>query len=457
MARTPKLDCACKAKRRAIAACLSVAAASVAGIAQAQTFNSGSTGADGALDLTGTPSGTVVDFNPKTMHVSTNPNAFIDPEGDNVFHFTTITIPAGVTLKMWSKYLSGPVYLLAQGAVDVAGTIDLNGENGQQRSNSTATRRPAFPGPGGFLGGIAGNYSSTPQGSALPGGGPGGGIAPNGFDPSTGNNGPGYGGKLTATPMLVPLIGGSGGGGGSSNEYQVWGSGGGAGGGALLIASGVSINLSGTIYANGGAGGSYDGVHGGCQNYAGGGGAGGSVRLVARVLQGSGRIEVYGNGGNTNNCRSAPWVADAGVVRLEAFQQNWGYAIPYGNYYQGSPLNSFVPTTPPPTIQVVSVAGQTVPANPTGSFDLADVTINSGPTVPVEIVIKAHYVPAGTIPTLYLFSLEGKDQQVASPALLSTGTPGETQSIITVDKNVTFPPGFSRGYVRASWTAGSGS
>src|SRR5215469_15475999 len=73
-----------------------------------QTFNSGSNGSDGALNLT-TP-GTIY-FDPKTFSPPLN------PAGDNIFNFTTINISAGVTVKLSSKVLTGPIYWLAQGAV----------------------------------------------------------------------------------------------------------------------------------------------------------------------------------------------------------------------------------------------------------------------------------------------------------------------------------------------------
>src|SRR5438270_208703 len=56
-----------------------------------QTFSSGSTGIDGALNLT-TP-GTIL-FNPKTF------NPPLDQDGDNIYNFTTINIGAGVTVKL---------------------------------------------------------------------------------------------------------------------------------------------------------------------------------------------------------------------------------------------------------------------------------------------------------------------------------------------------------------------
>src|SRR4051794_9071413 len=69
---------------------------------EAQSFSSGSTGADGALTFT-TPG--TYNFDPKALN--------IDPEHDNIFNFTTITIGPGVILKFTSKILSGPVYWLA--------------------------------------------------------------------------------------------------------------------------------------------------------------------------------------------------------------------------------------------------------------------------------------------------------------------------------------------------------
>ncbi len=133
----------------------------------AQAFDSGSTGADGALDFSGTPSGTTVDF---------IPNAFsppLDPEGDSIYHFTTINIPAGVTVRFRADIAgSAPIHWLATGAVSIDGTLDLSGENGHGFSSVDA-RVPAVPGPGGFAGGIG---SRQPNTQAQTGFGPGGGC-----------------------------------------------------------------------------------------------------------------------------------------------------------------------------------------------------------------------------------------------------------------------------------------
>jgi hypothetical protein len=402
------------------------------GVARAQAFSSGSNGSDGALDLTGTPSGTTVEFDPVALGK--------DPEKDNIFHFTTITIPAGVTLKLTTaKMPRASVYWLATGAVDIKGTVDLSGGAGHPRSKTTADRKPSIPGPGGFPGGIGGNVGPQSRGAAHAGAGPaaGQGLANN----TSFQNGRGAG--PFGNKFLVPLVGGSGGAGGVTGEFEWWAGGGGAGGGALLIASTVSISVTGAILANGGYGGFGTG---GCyQQYSGGGGSGGAIRLVAPVLQGSGTLRVeqgYVNVGN--GCvQSGESYGAPGIVRLEAFQHSWGYSIPSGSYSSGSPISSFVPSTPPPSIMVTSIGGVAVPPSPTGTFEMPDAVINTG--APVEVQIQAKNVPPGSVPKLYLFSLEGADQILdATPLVGSLPTS-------TAGASVTFPSGFTRGYVRVKW------
>jgi len=412
-----------------VGACVALVSLTISGHAWAQTFNSGSTGADGAFDLSSVPSGTTIEFDP--IH---EPRlAGKDPEKDNVYHFTTITIPAGVTVHMSAKYTNGPIYWLATGAVNIGGTVNLSGEVGNPITYSSAVRVPATPGPGGYPGGVGGNIAAGARGAAQSGLGPGSGL---GFG-SVGNTSDPYyrglGATLAGSTYLVPLIGGSGGGGGACPNYECWGGGGGAGGGAILVASSVSLTIAsgGTIRADGGPG-----TSGGAW-YEGGGGGGGSIRLLAPVIAGTGTLSVQGGGGTYVQ------LGAAGRIRLEAYQQNAGFSI-NGNYTTGSPLNSFVPTTPPPGIQVIGVAGQSVAPNPTGSFDTADVTINSNQSVVVNI--KGHYIPVGTVPKLYIFSLEGNDQVITCSPL--TGSYEDSDATA----EVTFPAGYTRGYVRANWT-----
>ena len=65
------------------------------GRAEAQTFNSGSTGADGA-------------FNPAANTTLTLP-------ATGVFNFTTVNIPNGVTVKFTKNVANTPVTILASG------------------------------------------------------------------------------------------------------------------------------------------------------------------------------------------------------------------------------------------------------------------------------------------------------------------------------------------------------
>jgi len=196
--------------------------------AEAQSFNSGSIGSDGPLFLT-TP-GTVL-FDPRTFTPRLNPSC------DNIYHFTTIHIGKGVTVKLSSNILNGPVFWLAQGPVQIDGVIDLSGEHGGTT--------PSSGGAGGFAGGP---------------------IRKAGYGPDS---------EFKLNAFLVPLVGGSGGAGGGTV-------GGGAGGGGLLIASSASIALNGSIVADGGS--SVDGT----------GGNGGAIRLVAPIIEGSGSLSARG-------------------------------------------------------------------------------------------------------------------------------------------------------------------
>lgn len=130
-------------------------------VAHAQTFESGSDGSDGALNLT-TPG--TIDFDPGALG--------LDADGDHIFHFTTINIAADVTLRLSARQINGPVFWLASGDVQIDGIIDLNGEDGQSRQDIQENNRlSAVPGSGGFGGGLG----STVNGAATPGLGPGGG------------------------------------------------------------------------------------------------------------------------------------------------------------------------------------------------------------------------------------------------------------------------------------------
>ena len=195
-------------------------------------FTIGSTGADGALNFS-TPG--TFDFDPVVLGK--------DVDGDNIYHFTTINIGAGVTLKLRaSKVRNRSVVWLATGAVTIAGTLDLSGADGNPASIGQA-RVFAEPGPGGYPGGAGGQTGSPATAGFGPGGGPYRGINTRGCGAShalaSACSGLAYGNTL-----IVPLRGGSGGGGGSAVANNP-GAGGGAGGGAIRIVSSGTITVSG--------------------------------------------------------------------------------------------------------------------------------------------------------------------------------------------------------------------
>lgn len=394
----------------------------------AQDFDSGSDGSDGALTLT--EPGEVV-FDPTTFDPP------LDPDRDNVFHFTTVTIGAGVTVRLPANKLnSRPVFWLASEAVEIHGTLDLSGENGYRGGDPIlARRRPSEPGPGGFAGGV-GQFDSSP---AQPGFGPGGGKIPvrtdlgsdgagyaqRGFD-SFGN--PGLGGETYGNTFLVPLVGGSGGGGAHRHN----GAGGGAGGGALLIASSISISGSGTILASGGEGGFAPPGF-----LVSGGGSGGAIRLVAPAIGWSGTLSAVGGLGGKQSNQSR---GGFGRIRLDAFQQDFtGTADPTPTF--GSPF--LVLPAGQPSVRVVSVAGEPVSPNPMGTFEMPDVTIMEGGQASVEI--EARNVPAGTVVKLHLYSENGADQIVDTTPLEGT------DELSTASATIEIPPGFSRSFARVEF------
>src|SRR5262245_43826796 len=182
----------------------------------------------------------------------------LDSDRDNVFHFTTITIGQGVIVKMPFNALQGrPVIWLATGAVQIDGTIDLDGQAGADPAPG-GLMRASTPGPGGYPGGVGfgGVGFTIERGADLRRGlGPGGA----GSHGHAGHavNGPvfvGFEGGAYGNAWAGPLRGGSGGGGAGAVGGPA-GGGGGAGGGALRIFSTTSIVVNGVLTANGGNGG----------------------------------------------------------------------------------------------------------------------------------------------------------------------------------------------------------
>ncbi len=402
------------------------------------TFNSGSTGADGA-------------FNPTQSQQIQLPES-------GVFNYTTVNIPAGVTITYKRNSKNTPVTILASGNVTIAGTIDVSGGNGS--APSLPFGGGGIGGPGGFDGGRGGLLFSSFS-SGLSGEGPGGGsggLGNLGNGPSCRGGGGGYaitggeetgcgnkGGNRYGAKTLLPLTGGSGGGGGGA--LTLTGGSGGGGGGAVLIASSGTITFSngtGTITAKGGAAG-YNGG-GNCFGSQGGGGggsgSGGAIRLVANTITVvAGGIAFLNADGGFNSCGIA---GGYGYVRLEASNFN-GLSVDTSpkEFTIGQP--GLVTLSNVPTLRINSVGGVNAPASPSGTFHATpDITLPTTQTNPVTVALQAANIPLGTTIEVRLTPASGNPASVQSAPL--TGTVAAS----TATASLTLPAGQSLLYATAS-------
>ena len=288
--------------RRPMCRSLAVALIAVLTSTSALAVDSGSTSADGALSPT----------------VNTE---IVLPES-GILNYTTVNIPAGVTVTFKPNAANTPVYMLASGDVTIASTVSVNGQDAAATGtdgdgNQGDDGVPGLGGPGGFAGGRGGRDDAAKRPAIICGGaglGLGGGVG--GVEGGDGCNATGYfhyiggGGayganaypvysahcnnasyaKAYGSALLQPLVGGSGGGGGlGGTNYP--GAGGGGGGGAILIASSGTLKLTGSITAIGGDGGGLAGTGVGSR---GAGGSGGAIRLLGTVVTGGGTLSAEG-------------------------------------------------------------------------------------------------------------------------------------------------------------------
>lgn len=372
-------------------------------------YLSGSTGADGA-------------FNPTVSQSVQLPDS-------GVFNYTSVNIPAGVTITYKKNAANTPVTLLASGDVTIAGTINV-GATAPADANDISG--PGLGGPGGYnggrggqAGGDAGNWVNGSGGPNIgrAGVGPGGGAPGTVIKPNPTWNattaGPGGGGSYSAasagvgsycpaTPgatygnvNMLPLVGGSGGGGGAGGSVLP-GTGGGGGGGAILIAASGTISVTGSILADGGLPVSATTTNG--RGARGGGGSGGAIRLIATTISGNGTISAAGGSysGEFSNqsVGSSYYVCTSydngahnggpGRIRLES-ETLTRTAATNPLYVGGAPGPSFVPGLP--SLRIASIAGLAVPATPTGN---GDVTLSPDAPNPVTVAFVTSGITVGT-------------------------------------------------------------
>jgi hypothetical protein len=335
--------------------------------------NTGSNGSDGA-------------FNPTANTVI---NMASHPDG--IYQYTSVNIPANVTVTFIPNANNTPVTWLVQGNVVISGLVDVRG----QSENGNSANVPGKGGPGGGVGGYGGQGSSPlpHRGEGLGGGDasqPGvNAIGGNGSYATVGEARTYYGllqvaaGLTYGNRYLVPLNAGSGGGGSM-------GMGGGGGGGAILIASDRTIRVDGAVSADGGAG-----IGG--PPYS-GSGSGGGIRLLAPQILGRGGLSALGAA-----CMDK---AGDGYVRLDVLDDQF-FGTLSGSASRGFNPILIAPANQNVSLAIQSVAGNAVPPNPTGVLITPDVTISSQQANPIPIIFQCANIPLNTPITVVVRPVNG--------------------------------------------------
>ena len=231
--------------------------------------------------------------------------------------YNNVTVNNGITWsgKAWDTNTGGILGFMAKGTVTITGNIIINGGNGLTNAGTTTGN----PTGGGYWGGYGrkntgsagkaqqgegttgagteshvanGNGAGGAAGDDRTGGGGGNGAA--GSNGSGGDSGSSFFGRAGnssgAAELTTIVFGGGGGGGAEFADVHQAGSGGGGGGIVLIYAK--TLSITGTITANGGAGGN------GTDRAPGGGGAGGSVLIKSQTATlGSNRITATAGAG----------------------------------------------------------------------------------------------------------------------------------------------------------------
>ncbi len=386
-------------------------------VAPVWAFDSGSTGVDGALRPT---EDTII-----TMPIG------------GTLQYSDINIPAGITVRFMNNP-DGPVTpatILVQGDATINGVIDISGRSGSDVFPAVLLAAGSYAGGAPQIG-----RGGTGQG---PGGGAGGSSNSTGVGGSYGSLGGAgaFNPSALRSPVygsisLQPLLGGSGGG-TARREAGVplnIGGFGGGGGGAMLFAVSGTLTLNGNILANGGNG-SPLAVTSGVSRGS-GGGSGGGVRLIASLLAGSGNININGGQGGFGTGNVNGGGGGHGRVRLE------GDEIIFSGTVTPNTITSVSLSTPEPiipanfpTVRISSVAGNAVPANPTGANDIV---LPSTLSNPVTVEFTATQVPTGSTIELSLVPTTSGNRTTVTSGALTGSLESSTASV-----EVTLPTGAS--------------
>jgi hypothetical protein len=355
------------------------------------TYNSGSTGANGAFPPAAIPTGATSIL----MDLGSGNLTYKDAQGGNlgtgtvgtpdnagVYNFTTFNLPAGINLTFTPDSLNRPVQFLDSGDVTIAGNIIVSGQSYQGKKGGAG-------GPGGFNGGDGGGDTTSTTLNGGAGAGPAGGEGWSGSVVVAGS-------LLIANQQLTPLFGGSGGGGGQGNVANP-GDGGGAGSGSLILASNGTITLNGYINAIGGSGTTIN--YRGSDSSA--GGSGGAVRLVANTVKGGGTINVSGGD-------SVVRPGGAGFVRIEAFSNTGLNVVGASSFLRPTTPSAAIPTNLP-SLRITSIGGVTVPANGTGGLPAQpDISFSQTQTGTVLLNVATSGIPINTTFAVRVAPTDGK-------------------------------------------------
>lgn len=361
-------------------------------------------------------SGSDGSFGPLVVTAADPNNVTVPLPADGVIRATTVSIAVNKTVTFGRNALNTPVVILAQGDVEILGTINVSGSNGTSTTGGLG-------GPGGYSGGSPGSAEAPAgAGNGLGGGSPGDRLA----NSPTGAGGGSYSSQPTTnpdsqhgiiygSPLLVPPVGGSGGGGIEFGDGAV--SGGGGGGGAILIASNTRIRMAfpGGITSFGGVG------LAGFSN----GGSGGGVRLVAPIVEGNGFIHAFGDGFGQRGGN--------GRIRVDTLDRS-GMNLQFNPPVEGVSVGSFMVAIPEglPRLDIVQAAGQDIPeggnpvsiALPFGSDPNQSVVVraaNFEGLVNIDVVVTPDHGPRSVYPAM-IDAASANPAEVTVPVLIPQNT-----------------------------------